>query len=132
MITAPVSKSVSPTTSCNCSIAFPIQAKTCDTSPCLSAIKPSSETDRPNRTFPMVFSNLCECSPPRQPPRNKQPPRRETKQLLRSCSREKQKPHTDISEKRARNGSVRGPSRVLALDPFTWYHLIQRCQRQAC
>src|SRR5438067_5579964 len=55
MITAPVSWNVSPTTSCNCSIAFPIQAKTCEGSPCVSAIKPSSDTDRPNRTFPMFI-----------------------------------------------------------------------------
>src|SRR5438132_9182364 len=37
-------------------MALPIQAKSSDGSPLLSAIKPSRETDRPNRTFPMVFS----------------------------------------------------------------------------
>src|SRR5947208_159883 len=45
---------------------LPIQAKTSETSSCLSAIKPSSETERPNRTFPIVFSNLCECSSPKR------------------------------------------------------------------
>src|SRR5258708_14233977 len=62
MITAPVSLSCSPATSKNCSIALPIQAKTSETPSFLSAIKPSSDTERPNRTFPMVFSNLCGCS----------------------------------------------------------------------
>src|SRR5258707_11224172 len=62
MITAKVSLSCSPETSKKCSIALPIQAKTSETPSCLSAIKPSSDTERPNRTFPMVFSNLCECS----------------------------------------------------------------------
>ena len=47
----------------------------------------------------MVFSNLCECSSPRQLPRQKQSTRRDTKQLLRSCSREQER----SSEKRARN-----------------------------
>src|SRR6266851_2383203 len=59
MITAPVSLSCSPATSKNCSIALPIQAKTSETPSFLSAIKPSSETERPNRTFPMMFSHLC-------------------------------------------------------------------------
>src|SRR5437588_12453070 len=58
MITAPFSPSASPTTSLKCSQAFPIQAKTSDTSSFLSAINPSSDTERPNITFPMVFSNL--------------------------------------------------------------------------
>src|SRR6266704_4662075 len=62
MITAPFSPSASPTTSWNCSMALPIQAKTSETSSFLSAINPSSETERPNITFPMMFSNLCECS----------------------------------------------------------------------
>src|SRR5260370_7350394 len=62
MITAPVSFSCSPATSKKCSIALPIQAKTSETPSFLSAIKPSSDTERPTRTFPMVFSNLCECS----------------------------------------------------------------------
>src|SRR6266404_466633 len=62
MITAPVSLSCSPATSKKCSIALPIQAKTSETPSFLSAIKPSSDAERPNRTFPMVFSNLCGCS----------------------------------------------------------------------
>src|SRR5438874_13713665 len=62
MITAPVSFSCSPATSKKCSMALPIQAKTSETPSFLSAIKPSSDTERPNRTFPIVFSNLCTCS----------------------------------------------------------------------
>src|SRR6266487_3153985 len=62
MITAPVLFSCSPATSKKCSMALPIQAKTSETPSFLSAIKPSSETERPNRTFPIVFSNLCACS----------------------------------------------------------------------
>src|SRR5437763_4956200 len=62
MITAPVSFSCSPATSKKCSMELPIQAKTSETPSFLSAINPSRETERPNRTFPIVFSNLCECS----------------------------------------------------------------------
>src|SRR5436305_11399439 len=56
MITAPFSPSASPTTSWNCSMALPIQAKTSETSSFLSAINPSSDIERPNMTFPMMFS----------------------------------------------------------------------------
>ena len=63
IITAPVSLSVSPTISCNCSMALPIQAKSSEGSPCLSAIKPSRETDKPNKTFPMVFSLYVKLKP---------------------------------------------------------------------
>src|SRR5947209_16489516 len=56
MITAPFSPSASPTTSWNCSMALPIQAKTSETPSFLSAINPSSETERPNITFPIMFS----------------------------------------------------------------------------
>src|SRR5690348_5943903 len=60
MITAPHSLSASPTISWKCSHALPIQANTSDGSSFLSAINPSSDTERPNITFPIVFSNLRE------------------------------------------------------------------------
>src|SRR5215472_7612125 len=64
MITAPVSFSCSPATSKKCSMPLPIQAKTSLTPSFLSAIKPSRETERPKRTFPMVCSNLGGCAAP--------------------------------------------------------------------
>src|SRR5712692_3881431 len=85
MITAPISLSESPTTSWNCSIALPIHANTSDGSSFLSAINPSSDTERPNMTFPMVFSDLCGCYSTRQLPRNKQYTPRDAKNLLLSC-----------------------------------------------
>src|SRR5207244_524023 len=86
MITAPFSLSASPTISLKCSHALPIQANTSDGSSFLSAINPSSDTERPNMTFPMVFSDLCECYSTRQLPRKKQYTPREAKKLLRSYS----------------------------------------------
>src|SRR5436309_13989669 len=59
MITAPQSLSASTTISLKCSHALPIHANTSDGSSFLSAINPSSETERPNMTFPIVFSDLA-------------------------------------------------------------------------
>src|SRR5205085_8321893 len=59
MITAPQSLSASPTISWKCSHALPIHANTSDGSSFLSAINPSSDTERPNMTFPIVFSDLA-------------------------------------------------------------------------
>src|SRR5437588_12045443 len=44
-------------------MALPIQAESNEGSPCLSAIKPSRETDKPNKTFRMVFSLYVKLKP---------------------------------------------------------------------